>query len=1624
MDAAEQQAASESDGKQAVSMSTDALYDAVVKAGLDATLVATLTQWIAGSLKEDQYARLDQIGIEGEGGIPLSRVFVDLPVNGGRRESPESGFIQEMIARGPQSVSLDRRIPRSEMGFPGEFECEPSGFALIGGPGQGKTTLTQFLCQMHRAPLLASRRAEQHPAVQRVLAGMLDQPLDNGLSLPVTGAIPWAVVFRDFAPWLDRNRREASASLAQYLAEQVNRVLEDVDDTTSPRITTEYVRALVRHWPSVIVLDGLDEVPDPDTRSMLLASIRHFLQEVAEVGAKSLIVATTRPQGYRDEFAGLRLDVRNLEPLTVKYALHYAERLVRVRYHDRPDQRRKVLDRLRYASEEESTARLLTSPLQVTLMATLVERIGRAPTERWTLFRDYYKIIYEREMERGGPLSDLLTRYRSYIDRIHTRVGLLLQVESEAGAGARALMPQSRLREVVDEALAEEGIGTDERERLAAQILQATTDRIVLLVQAQKEEYGFEIRSLQEFMAAWELTNSNKGDSILDARLMHIARSANFRNVFLFAASRAFQEMSRMRDVIVDQICQTLNDAPDDEPLRVLRAGSVLALELLEEGSVLNQPKYARKLMTMACRLFERPPSPHHIRLAKLNEPSLDDILRSALETRLALPQAWERRSAWVTVLEMLDQGREWPEQLADTYWPTTGEEKREVISVWEKHHRGMLEWRSWLIQRARQELNDYTPRTFPDFSPFPGRTQSSDPKDWVEVWSNWRFGLSYLNISGHDVSEGLEIRARLLAHRPSDENVSVVANAQDVPHAWMPVVAIARFVQQPSRAMLASTLRAFAADPEQFGSLKYIAHNAPWPLASCINMAQTVDELRQWIDWAEQGRLRDLDDWLAAEVMWRKRGTDVDVVAARVAARACLPEAFPWGGFSWNIDHRLDESIWLERNLIRFYQETNDDTKKILANAIMSLVMGFDGGHEFAPEITFEQLRDLLPFTTRTFLALDFIVGFVDSKYVGWHEVIDMAGRRFDFMRYYESARHAFETIERLVSAYGREPSRWGLLNILANLLLEIATSDDDDETPTWPTDLPKIDIASIDVPHLRDAAIAVTLARRDLTWSEIEFCLEQLVESARGQRYPRLALWILKATPIDAALKERAFLTFYQRIVDATESSTVLSMLESLARRESKIDDPNTWDYLRLPLPRPKARRTSSPPPTPSPQIEQIRIENLRVFDQFALEPTPREDGLGQWLVFLGENGVGKTTLLRALVFALADDATVTTLLQQSYAPWRRHPAQADTFAKTFTVSRGVTYHREIEQTPEGDRVRLSNLTDVHRPFIFAYGCRRGSALGGPDRSVSFMPIGAVATLFDEPAHLVHAETWLQGLALSATKDQHVETLYTSILAALQTILGVERIYHEHERFWAKGAAIGEAPLSALSDGYLTTTGWVIDLIARWIERMRQRDKNKVISKGFLEEMTGIVLIDELDLHLHPKWQCEVIRRTREIFPRMTFIVTTHNPLTLLGTQPGEVYVLRRLPNGGKTRIEPILEDLPKGVRADQILTGPWFGLESTLDPETLGYFKEHAQLLQEQGPTNEARRKELENILRTRLGSFADTALERLALGVAAQIMTEEYKEITPSDREKLRSEVLRLVKQRRANPTKTS
>jgi predicted ATP-binding protein involved in virulence len=150
--------------------------------------------------------------------------------------------------------------------------------------------------------------------------------------------------------------------------------------------------------------------------------------------------------------------------------------------------------------------------------------------------------------------------------------------------------------------------------------------------------------------------------------------------------------------------------------------------------------------------------------------------------------------------------------------------------------------------------------------------------------------------------------------------------------------------------------------------------------------------------------------------------------------------------------------------------------------------------------------------------------------------------------------------------------------------------------------------------------------------------------------------------------------------------------------------------------------------------------------------------------------------------------------------------------------------------------------------------------------------------------------AGPWLIGW--DGDRDPNSQLIYATICSALCKLLNLEQIEVKSREVEVVEAGGRRLPLSALSDGYLTTTGWFLDLLARWIELARRH--KQPIGPDFLSQMRGLVLIDELDLHLHPRWQMEIISRIRKLLPQMSFVATTHNPLTLVGARAEEIWIL----------------------------------------------------------------------------------------------------------------------------------
>jgi hypothetical protein len=128
--------------------------------------------------------------------------------------------------------------------------------------------------------------------------------------------------------------------------------------------------------------------------------------------------------------------------------------------------------------------------------------------------------------------------------------------------------------------------------------------------------------------------------------------------------------------------------------------------------------------------------------------------------------------------------------------------------------------------------------------------------------------------------------------------------------------------------------------------------------------------------------------------------------------------------------------------------------------------------------------------------------------------------------------------------------------------------------------------------------------------------------------------------------------------------------------------------------------------------------------------------------------------------------------------------------------------------------------------------------------------------------------------------------------------------------------------SPIEQLSDGYRSLFAMIIDMMQGLLQVRRD-----------LEYARGVVLIDEIESHLHPRWKMRIVRALREALPGVQFILTTHDPLCLRGMEKDEVVVVYR-DKAGELHCQAELPDVSK-LRVDQLLTSDLFGLDSTTDP-----------------------------------------------------------------------------------------
>lgn len=372
----------------------------------------------------------------------------------------------------------------------------------------------------------------------------------------------------------------------------------------------------------------------------------------------------------------------------------------------------------------------------------------------------------------------------------------------------------------------------------------------------------------------------------------------------------------------------------------------------------------------------------------------------------------------------------------------------------------------------------------------------------------------------------------------------------------------------------------------------------------------------------------------------------------------------------------------------------------------------------------------------------------------------------------------------------------------------------------------------------------------------------------------------------------------------------------------------------------------------------IERLALTNIRTFDRSgAIEfvhpdrdfSSPRENGTGRPTLpnvnlLLGDNGSGKTTLLQAVALAAFGPAVAhanlgarnlvrftptgvggSQVTGEIRADFRLHPQDSATGERSDSILE-IQRRGELEQInfrgqkELWDRV-FESKNDAY--FIVAYGATRrvepGEGLDMGARSKShFLRAQRVQSVFHDSYSLIPLTYWLPELKSSNPgRYKQVVRLINRILRS-ENFTFTENLDGGDYRFERGGTQV---PFQSLSDGYRAFVGWVADLLYHVCFGCPSGKR--------LVDNRGIVLVDEVDLHLHPKWQMSVVKTVAESLPKMQFVLTSHSPLVAGSLERTNVIRLRlRRSRSAVQRAEESIH----GLDADQLLLTNLFGLTST--------------------------------------------------------------------------------------------
>ena len=487
----------------------------------------------------------------------LLDLFVDLDVNVevsedlrrwslARQTDSNPLYPQRTISRPPSALEM---LINDDIGV--------KNILLEGGPGQGKSTVTQMAVQIYREKVLGTQpSADRNPTWQQLCQ----------LRIPIR------IELRDLAQWLSDT---GNRTLEQFIAYEISR------DSGGTSVTVEDVHALVERSSVIMFLDGLDEIGNDVARDSTLDAISETVSRFEKALKVDLrVVLTTRPPAVAGRWNKLDGFTRViLTPMNSRRIDDYLDRWLRTQI-PRDEDRDRIEKSFAGRRDDPHVDALARNPMQLSVLLQFIYLQGEAfPDRRAELYRDYFKIVIDRDVEKSPELSE----HRDLMEGLHSFLGFRIHGMTEIEHGGRTL-DRNEIVRLAGQWLDREGHSSELAERYFA----LGEERFGLIVarsgEAQETSYGFEVQPIQEYFAAAYISDRLTDAGAHDIFQLLIHRSY-WREVALFLAG--LRRPNEKADLVARAKAADSGSTQGWQR----HSGKAIILQLMEEG-VLTQPKH------------------------------------------------------------------------------------------------------------------------------------------------------------------------------------------------------------------------------------------------------------------------------------------------------------------------------------------------------------------------------------------------------------------------------------------------------------------------------------------------------------------------------------------------------------------------------------------------------------------------------------------------------------------------------------------------------------------------------------------------------------------------------------------------------------------------------------------------------------------------------------------------------------------------------------------------------------------------------------------------------------------------------------------------------------------------